>query len=96
MVSKHFNYTEEYVLTHSPSWLTRKFKQAQREQFQDHQLKVVQGFQSAMLMLDVVFNKGKDFQNILPPTYEQAVESIKAKQEVKSQYVQGKWWLNSN
>lgn len=84
------------MLSHSPAWLTRKFKQAQREQFQEHQTKVVQGFQSALLVLDAVFNKGKEFHKILPPSLEEAMEERRIREETKSQFVKGAWWKNSN
>ncbi|MEH7114511.1 hypothetical protein V7124_19420 [Neobacillus niacini] len=91
-MTRHFSYTEEYVLSHSPSWLSRKFEQAKREQYEDHQTKVLQGFQSALLVLDAVFNKGKEFNKILPPSIEAAMEQSKVQEETKSKFVEGTWW----
>jgi hypothetical protein len=95
-VSKHFNYTEEYVLSHTPSWLNRKVKQAQNEMFDDHNAKVLEGFQSALLLLDAVFNKGKEFNKILPPSIEAAMEDSRKKAEIESRFVTGQWWKKSN
>lgn len=92
MVSQHFQYTEEYVLSHTPAWINRKFKQAQKEQFESHNTKVLEGFQSALLIMDAVFNKGREFNKILPPSIEAAMEQNRAKEEVKSKFIAGTWW----
>jgi hypothetical protein len=91
-VSAHFNYTEEYVLEHSPDWLSRKFTQAQKEHFDSHNQKVLEGFQSALLVMDSVFNKGKEFNKILPPSIEAAMEQAKVKEQIKTQFIEGTWW----
>jgi hypothetical protein len=96
MVAAHFRYSEEYVLSHSLAWFSRKFKQMQREKFDEHQSKVLGGFQSALLVLDAIFNKGKEFNKILPPNIEAAMEQNRVKQEVVGKYVQGVWWKNAD
>lgn len=84
------------MLDHSLQWLSRKFEQMQRDMFQDHQTKVVQGFQSVLLVLDAVFNKGREFKRILPPSIEDAIKQHQSKQEYESQFVKGMWWKKDN
>lgn len=83
------------MLEHTPDWLNRKFKQAQREQFDNHNTKVLEGFQSALLVLDSVFNKGKEFNKILPPSIEAAMEQTRVKEQIQSKFVEGTWWQSS-
>ncbi|WP_306010533.1 hypothetical protein [Bacillus sp. MMSF_3328] len=76
--------------------MTRKFKQAQKEQFDDHNTKVLEGFQSTLLVLDAVFNKGKEFNKILPPSIEEAMEQSRKRIEIESKFVTGMWWKGQN
>lgn len=92
MVSSHFGYTEEYVLEHTPAWISRKFLQAQREKFEEHQRKVFSGFQSLLLLLDATFNKGKDFDKIIPPSLEDAKEIEIQRERARETFINSQWW----
>lgn len=74
-------------MSHTPTWLGRKFKQAQGEQWEEHKARVLEGFQSLMLLLDAAFNNGKEFEKILSPS-----EETEEKKEVESKFVTGVWW----
>ena len=91
-VSKHFGYTEEYVMEHTPAWIRRKFEQSQREQFSEHQRQVFAGFQSLLLLLDGAFNKGKDFNKIMPPSLEEAMKLEQQQKIAQESYIAGIWW----
>lgn len=68
----------------------------QQEKFDEHQSKVLGGFQSALLVLDAVFNKGKEFNKILPPSIEAAMEQSRVKHEIEGKFVNGTWWKGQN
>ncbi|WP_342761983.1 hypothetical protein [Bacillus sp. BR3(2024)] len=65
-----------------------------KQQYTDYKENVYGQFQSLLLFMDQLLNQGKNFESILPPTYEDAVaantESPKEKQN--SQFKQGTWW----
>lgn len=91
-VSSHFNYTEEYVLSHTPSWVNRKSRQAQKEQFETHTQHVVEGFKSLALLIDSALNKGKSWDKILPSSLEEASELQFEKEKKNTQFIVGMWW----
>ncbi|OTW86369.1 hypothetical protein BK702_15195 [Bacillus thuringiensis serovar cameroun] len=97
-VSSYYGYTEEYVLSHTPYWVRRKAEQALQEKYDSHTNAVRGQFQSYMLLLDSLFNKGADFNTILPPTRDQAIAgSNQSQSEVEGpnqeQYDKTMWWL---
>ncbi|MEN3781498.1 hypothetical protein [Priestia megaterium] len=92
-ISSHFNYTEEYVLDHSLDWVFRKYSQAHREMWEQSTIRTQEGFKSLMLVFDSLMNKGKNFDAILPPTYEKAMELASDQKEQESEFVKGEWWL---
>ena len=79
-------------MNQTPEWLNRKYKQAEREKWEDSRLNIIEGMKSLALMIDCVFNKGRAHQDILPPTYEEALQKQLNKKEVHSKFVQGTWW----
>ncbi|WP_156137701.1 MULTISPECIES: hypothetical protein [unclassified Bacillus (in: firmicutes)] len=100
-VSSYYGYTEEYVLDHTLYWLRRKVEQALQEKYDAHTNSVRGQFQSYLLLLDSLFNKGAEFNKILPPTREQAIansqdnadDTVANEQE---QYDKTQWWLTPN
>lgn len=85
-----FNYTEEYTLEKSPSWLTRKYKQSQnfynqrREKQQDITTAVTQ-------VVSSMFSEEKI--DMLLPSYKEALEQAEQKEKgVSNGFVQGEWW----
>jgi hypothetical protein len=95
LVSSHFGYREEYVLDHSLSWLGRKYQQALKEQFDNSSMRVIEGFKSLILLVDTAFNKGKDFEKIVPPTYEDAIKMQSNQLKASSEFVQEQWWMKT-
>lgn len=87
VVASHFRYTEEYVLQHSPHWLKRKFKQAQKEKKEANQRRIIEGAQSLFIVLDSVFNQGKGIESILSPAEEERKEAV-----ASAEYVAKTWW----
>lgn len=97
-VSSHYGYTEEYVLSHTPYWLRRKVEQALNEKYDSHTSSVRGQYQSFLLLLDTMFNKGAEFDTILPPTREQAIsrnteQSDGVVESNPNQYDKTQWWL---
>lgn len=89
-VSSHFGYSEEYVLDHTPEWLGRKYKHMTREKMAANRQQVLNGAQSLALVFDGMFNKGKGFAEILPPTFEEWTGN--AQGVANSDYVTAQWW----
>lgn len=77
-------------MDHSLSWLNRKFKQAAKERWDQSSVNVMEGYKSLLLLIDSAFNKGKDFDKILPSSYENAIEQQSEYKEEK--FVSGQWW----
>lgn len=95
LVSSHFQYTEEYVLDHSLDWVFRKYQQALKEQWERSTVRTQEGFKSLLLLFDSLMNKGKNYEDILPSSYEKAMEQWSGQQEEESEFVKGQWWLPS-
>lgn len=91
-VSHHFGYKEEYVLDHTPEWIERKYIQAARNDHNKHRMDILTGFKSYTLLLDSLLNKGQNYNNILPPPFEEALKLKSQETKIQSQYVEGKWW----
>lgn len=92
-VSHHFDYTEEYVLDHSPQWIERKYMQAIRTNHEKHRLDIMTGFKSMSMIADALLNKGKDANKILPPPFDEALKMNNQEAESNSQFIEGQWWL---
>lgn len=92
VVSNYFGYTEEYVMEHTPAWVNRKFQQVQKEKFVEHQRSVFAGFQSLLLLVDAAFNKGKDFNKIMPSSLEEAIRMERQKAVATQTFISGAWW----
>lgn len=80
-------------MEHTIDWLNAKFKQAQREKWEQSQARVWEGFKSLMLTFDMAFNKGKSMDKIMPSSYEEALLQQEEKQEKQETFVSGQWWL---
>ena len=94
VVSSYFSYTEEYVLGKTPFWLERKFKQADRERYDQRLNTAYAVFQGVSLVMDAIFNKGKESNNILVP-YDEMVKRLSNEEDKKSQESEFKkeiWW----
>lgn len=92
-VSAHFNYTEEYVLEHTPSWIQRKYIQAARDKHEDHRRGILETFKGISLLADSLLNKGKGMNEIVPPPFDEFMDQLTVKEEPKNEYVEGEWWL---
>jgi len=79
-------------MDHTLSWLNAKFKQAQKEKWEQSQSRVWEGVKSLLVTLDIAFNKGKSVDKIMPPSYESALEEHQDKHEQQETFVQGQWW----
>ncbi|WP_153465137.1 hypothetical protein [Sediminibacillus terrae] len=98
IVSSHFGYTEDYVLDKTPQWLGRKYQQADREKYQEKQNEIDNIFRGVSLVIEGVFNEGKNADNIMLPDYEEAIRRA-AKQlnnSEHSEYVSGVWWKSED
>lgn len=91
-VSSHFSYTEEYVLDHSPDWINRKYIQAAKERWKQSQTRIQEGVQSLIVMMDMAFNKGKNINQILPGSFEDAMQMQKQAHTAAKAYIKGSWW----
>lgn len=80
------------MLDHTPSWLQRKFYQATKEKWEDSQARVMEGFKSMVLLVDSIFNDGKNYTDILPETFEKAMAQQQNNQSVNEKFVTGQWW----
>lgn len=92
-MSSYFGYTEEYVLDKTPFWLNRKFEQADRERY-DERIGIAQGVSRGVsLVVDMIFNKGKGAEDILP-SYEQMKKLLESdsKEEKQSEFKKEIWW----
>lgn len=74
-------------------WLNAKFKQAQREKWEQSQARVWEGVKSLLVTVDMAFNKGKSLKEIMPSSYEEAISQQEQKQEKEDTFIKGKWWL---
>ncbi|MFI8709939.1 hypothetical protein ACIGHG_23505 [Bacillus sp. NPDC077411] len=86
-------------MDHTPEWLIRKNKQALKDKYDKHVHTVQQQMQGYMLLFDSIFNAGRNTNDILPPTLE---EAIKQQEERKTntptnndqdQYRKDQWWI---
>lgn len=78
-------------MDHSLSWLVRKYKQAMKEQYEKSSARVVEGYKSVLLVMDTLFNNGKDYEKILP-SYETMISS-REDDEAEKKFVNGQWWI---
>lgn len=88
-MSSHYGYTEEYVLGHTPDWVKRKYEQAVEEKYNESQMRSLESYKGLMLLSDTLFNKGKGFNDILPPFKELNNKKVEAAEE---KFVGGSWW----
>lgn len=88
-VSSYYRYTEEYVLSHTPEWLKRKYEQAVEEKYNDSRIRTFESFKGLMLLADTLFNKGQGVNEIAPPYNEINKEKAETAQE---EFVGGSWW----
>lgn len=91
-VSSHFSYAEEYVLSRTPEWVNRKYEQALKEKWEESQARTWEGFKSLSILLDMVMNKGKNIDSIMPPSYETARDQVRQQELPKKKFKEGTWW----
>ncbi|SEA54015.1 hypothetical protein SAMN05421743_105223 [Thalassobacillus cyri] len=77
----------------TPHWLHRKYKQVDREKYEQQQAQAESIHRGITVVLDVIFNNGKEAENLLLP-YEEALERLNPQlgEEHKSEYVTDVWW----
>jgi len=84
------------VLEHTPDWVRRKYEQAQKEKWEESRSRITEGVTSLMLLVDGLFNKGKGSEEILPSSYEKAMEAQQEQIVQKEEnFVKGSWWKKS-
>jgi len=84
------------VLEHTPDWIRRKYEQALKEKWEESRSRITEGVSSLMLLVDGLFNKGKDSEEILPSSYEKAMEAQQNQIVQKEEnFVKGSWWKKS-
>lgn len=88
-MSSYYRYTEEYVLSHTADWITRKYEQALEEKYNDSRNRTLENFKGLMLLTDTLFNQGKGFEEIIPPFNQLNKQKAESAQE---QFVGGSWW----
>ncbi|MGP4063094.1 hypothetical protein [Halobacillus sp. H74] len=74
-------------------WLNRKYKQADRELYEERRFQA-DGIQKGItIVLDIVFNEGKEADKILP-SYEEAIQRLKdhKKEQNQEKFVTTMWW----
>lgn len=91
MVSSHFGYKEEYVLDKTIHWLNRKFKQADREMYEERRFQADSIQKGITVVLDVLFNEGKEAERILP-SYDEALERLEKHKNKPDKFVRTLWW----
>lgn len=94
VVSSYFGYTEEYVLKKTPFWLNRKFNQADRERYDKRLNSSYAVFQGVSLVMDAVFNNGKESNNILVP-YDEMIKRLSSEEKGsgrESEFKKEIWW----
>lgn len=93
-MAEHFGYTEEYVLSHNPAWLKRKYTEVLRERYAQHRLRVIETYKGMTMTLDSAFNKGKNMEKLLPGLYEEdaAEYGDDAREDNNSAYNNTIWW----
>lgn len=57
-------------------------------------MRTMEGFKSLMLFVDSTFNKGKMFNQLMPASYEKAIEQQKEQEKEQDTFVNGQWWLS--
>lgn len=93
VVTSYFGYKEEYVMGKTPFWLNRKFEQADRERYEERIGLAQSVFKGVSLVMDVMFNKGKGADDILPSYDDMKKRLIERKQEAKeSEFKKEIWW----
>ncbi|MGV7002472.1 hypothetical protein ACWA2C_27940 [Priestia megaterium] len=80
-------------MEHTLDWLNAKFKQAQKDKWEQSQVRVWEGVKSLLVTLDIALNKGKSVDKIMPPSYESALEEQQEKTVQEETFVQGQWWV---
>jgi hypothetical protein len=91
MVSSHFNYFEEYVLSHSPEWLFRKARQAQKERWEASRERVSEQVQGLYILLGSLFNNNQSLEDMLPPSFEEMLKTTEKKNQ-HPVYETEFWW----
>lgn len=91
-VSSHFYYTEEYCFGKSFPWLQRKFKQADKEQWESQRRQMDTMTRSIMLIVDNMFNDGKGSKDLIMPAYDEAIQQDNEQQEQQGDFIQTTWW----
>lgn len=80
-------------MDHTLTWLNAKFKQAQKEKWEESQVRTWEGVKSLLATIDIAFNKGKSIDKIMPPNYEESLETQQEKKQQEETFVQGQWWV---
>lgn len=75
------------------NWLNAKVKQAQKEKWEESQVRAWEGVKSLLATIDIAFNKGKSIDKIMPPSYEESLETQQEKKQQEETFVQGQWWV---
>lgn len=76
----------------TPEWLKRKFKQAEKERWEDSRLRIHEGVKSLSAVMDALFNKGNSYDKIIPLPYEEVIGKMENQNKTKTQFVSGSWW----
>lgn len=80
------------MLEHTPGWLSRKYHQALKMQWESDQRETLNTFRALVLLMDGIFNKGRRFSDFMPESFEEVVNQQKERNNRDSQFVQGAWW----
>jgi hypothetical protein len=66
--------------------------QAIKEKWQQSQTRIQEGTQSLVILLDMAFNKGKNINQMLPKSFEDAIEMQQNAQKAASVFINKTWW----
>lgn len=77
------------MLGHTADWIRRKYEQAVEEKYNESRVRTLESYKGLMLLADTLFNKGKGFEEIIPPYNQLNIPKAESAQE---KYVGGSWW----
>ena len=100
LVSWFFNYHEEYVLEKWPGWLSRKARQAERQEYETDRLSQIASYKGAKRALSEImsgFSGKKDpqtekyIESIISPEYDVMLAKLEAEKQ-PTNFDTTLWW----
>ncbi len=96
-VSSHFRYTEEYVLDKTFNWLKRKYRQADKEIYEQRQVISEETMRGLLAAVTGIFGgKNANIEDMLLKPYDELAEQEHTQETSRTQFVEGQWWKKSS